>query len=169
VVAGGLALAASITAACGGGNDYETPTRGAATAAASPTAGVVQTQAASPTGAGEPTEAGAETPTGEATVSVGEAGLVDARGLSLYFFANDAVGGGTSACTGQCASAWPPLAASGPLTAGAGVSGELGTMTRADGMEQVTYNGRPLYLFANDQAPGDTNGKDIPNWSLAQP
>lgn len=162
----GLALIAFAAAACGGDDDDETPTQPAATTAAStPT-----TAAAEPTEAvtAAPTAA-EETATADATVSMGAAGLVDSRGFSLYLFANDVADSGASACSGGCASAWPPLTADGALTAGAGVTGELGTITRDDGTTQVTYKGLPLYFFANDTAAGDTNGKDIPNWSLAQP
>jgi hypothetical protein len=37
----------------------------------------------------------------------------------------------------------------------------LGTTTRADGTQQVTYNGHPLYYFMNDKAPGDARGQGI--------
>jgi predicted lipoprotein with Yx(FWY)xxD motif len=52
-------------------------------------------------------------------------------------------------------------------SAGAGVSGTLGTITRDDGTTQVTYNGRPLYHYSGDSAPGDTNG-NYPGWSAAK-
>ena len=170
VTLAGFALIA-FTAACGDDDDGdESPTQTANTPAATAPASTPTTAVAQPTEAAtaEPTTAG-ETATAGATVSAGDAGLVDARGFSLYLFANDSSGSGASACSSGCASNWPPLTADGPLTPGAGVTGELGTITRDDGTAQVTYNGLPLYFFANDQAPGDTNGKDIPNWSLAQP
>jgi predicted lipoprotein with Yx(FWY)xxD motif len=159
-----ISTVALVGAACGGDDDDdETPTAAANTP-------VVTQSAASPTALIEETEPAGETPAAEsATVAVGDAGLVDSRGFSLYLFANDEADSGASACAGQCASAWPPLVVDGEPTAGDGVTGTLGTITRDDGTTQVTYNGLPLYFFANDQAPGDTNGKDIPNWSLAQP
>ncbi len=65
-----------------------------------------------------------------------------------------------STCTGACATAWPPLEASARPTAGSGVkSSLLGTTKRADGSEQVTYNGHPLYTFQGDTASGQTNGQ----------
>ena len=51
-----------------------------------------------------------------------------------------------------------PAAAS---VTGAGVSAELGVITRADGTKQITVAGRPVYLFAGDKAPGDVNGQDV--------
>jgi predicted lipoprotein with Yx(FWY)xxD motif len=39
------------------------------------------------------------------------------------------------------------------------------TAPRDDGGEQVVVNGWPLYFFANDAAPGDTNGQGVgDNW-----
>jgi predicted lipoprotein with Yx(FWY)xxD motif len=95
---------------------------------------------------------------------VGDAGtiLVDAAsGMTVYIFTDDVRDSGTSACTGGCITAWPALTvpAGATPTGGPGVTGTLGTITRADdGSLQVTYNGLPLYFFANDQAPGDLNG-----------
>ena len=37
--------------------------------------------------------------------------LASSRGLTLYYYTEDKPGSGKSACTGSCASAWPPLAA----------------------------------------------------------
>jgi hypothetical protein len=39
------------------------------------------------------------------------------------------------------------------------MSSLLGTTKRADGSEQVTYNGHPLYTFQGDTASGQTNGQ----------
>jgi predicted lipoprotein with Yx(FWY)xxD motif len=95
--------------------------------------------------------------------------LVDARGFTLYTFANDTPGSGASACSGACATNWPPLTAGEP-TAGDGVTGELATIERDDGTTQVTYDGAPLYFFAGDNAPGDTNGHEVGNiWFAATP
>jgi predicted lipoprotein with Yx(FWY)xxD motif len=97
-----------------------------------------------------------------ATVGVASTGLgktlVDAQGRTLYLFKKDS--GTTSACTGACAGAWPPVRANGKPTAGSGANASLlGTTVRSDGARQVTYNGHPLYLFVMDKKPGDTNGQ----------
>jgi predicted lipoprotein with Yx(FWY)xxD motif len=85
-------------------------------------------------------------------------------GLALYVFLPDE--GDTSACTGECAINWPPL--TGDVTAGDGVTGELGTITRDDGTEQVTLGGAPLYYFIGDEAAGDVNGQGLQDkWYLA--
>lgn len=85
--------------------------------------------------------------------------LVDSGGNTLYLFTRDERE--ASNCSGGCAESWPPLAAEGEPTGGDGVdAGRLGTITRGDGGTQVTYNGWPLYNFANDESPGDTNGQN---------
>jgi predicted lipoprotein with Yx(FWY)xxD motif len=86
--------------------------------------------------------------------------LVNSQARTLYLFLKDS--GTTSACTGACAAAWPPLRANGKPTLGSGANASLvGTTTRSDGNPQVTYNGHPLYLYAGDQKPGDTNGQGL--------
>lgn len=84
--------------------------------------------------------------------------LTDGRGFTLYAF--DADKGTTSNCSGACATAWPPDTATGTdPQVGSGVTQSLvGRTTRADGTPQLTYAGRPLYLFKGDSAPGSTNG-----------
>jgi predicted lipoprotein with Yx(FWY)xxD motif len=97
--------------------------------------------------------------------------VAGSTGMTVYTFAKDVANSGTSACTGACPAQWPALtvpAGSTPV-AGAGVTGTLGTITRTDdGTLQVTYDGLPLYFFANDTAPGDTNG-NYTGWSLVKP
>lgn len=84
--------------------------------------------------------------------------LVDGEGMTLYVFDNDT--DQTSTCTGDCAANWPPL--TGEATAGGGADDSLlGSSQRDDGTPQVTYAGRPLYHFAGDQGPGDTNGQAV--------
>lgn len=80
---------------------------------------------------------------------------------TLYVFTKDA--GGKSVCSGDCAAKWPPfvLDAGETVTAGTGVTGTFGTITRDDGKTQVTYQGAPLYYFAADTKAGDVNGQGI--------
>jgi predicted lipoprotein with Yx(FWY)xxD motif len=92
--------------------------------------------------------------------------LVDSQGRTLYLFKADQ--GTKSACTGACAGAWPPLLVTGKPTVGSGVNASLvGTSTRPEGKTQVTYNGHPLYLFAQDQKAGETNGQGVSAFGAA--
>jgi len=85
--------------------------------------------------------------------------VVDSNGMTLYWFAIDTPT--KSNCSGQCATFWPPV--KGPLTAGSGVTGTLGTITRSDGTTQATYDGHPLYTYVGDKSPGQAtgNGKNL--------
>lgn len=99
-------------------------------------------------------------PTGDTnTVIVTESILTDSAGNTLYIFDSDEAG--VSNCGDGCVDIWPPLIVDGDATAGDGVDGTLGTITRDDGTTQVTYNDQPLYFYANDEAPGDRNGDDV--------
>jgi len=103
--------------------------------------------------------------------SVGTMGTIlvaAANNHTVYTFDSDTPG--VSKCTGGCASTWPPVSiASGTTpTGGPGVTGQLGTITRADGSLQVTYKGMPLYFFHSDANPGDTKG-NYTGWSLVKP
>jgi len=113
------------------------------------------------TSTAHPTTTGGKTATIGLT-SEGSLGkiLVDSQDHTLYLFQKDT--GTKSTCTGACAEQWPPLRASGKPVVGAGLSAsKVGTTPRSDGAAEVTYNGHPLYLFAGDQKPGDTNGQGI--------
>lgn len=85
--------------------------------------------------------------------------LVGPNGMTLYYFKKDSAG--VSNCAGSCAAIWPPLTVTSAPTAGTGLTGTLGTIQRSDGTTQVTYNGWPLYYYAADAQPGDTNGEGI--------
>lgn len=95
--------------------------------------------------------------------------LVGADGMTLYIFGRDEEN--VSNCSGPCAINWPPVIVSyGEPSAGAGVGGKLGLITRDDGAQQVTYNGLPLYGWINDQKPGDTTGHGVGgNWFVVEP
>jgi predicted lipoprotein with Yx(FWY)xxD motif len=135
-----IPLAALAVAACGGG--------GSAATAATPK-----------------TTSGASATVGVANSSLGSI-LVNSTGHTLYLFKADS--STSSACTGACATAWPPLVASGTPTAGTGLTAsKLGTITRSGGTHQVTYNGHPLYLFIKDTKPGQTTGQGVTAFGAA--
>ena len=50
-----------------------------------------------------------------------------------------------------------------------GITGQLSTISRADGVTQVSYKGSPLYLFYKDVAVGDATGANVSNWALVKP
>jgi predicted lipoprotein with Yx(FWY)xxD motif len=94
------------------------------------------------------------------TVDVGNTDLgkilVDSKGMTLYLFEADKPN--MSNCSGACQNIWTPLMSSGKATAGSGVNaGMIGSTAQG----QVTYNSWPLYTYAGDQKPGDTNGQNL--------
>jgi predicted lipoprotein with Yx(FWY)xxD motif len=76
--------------------------------------------------------------------------------LSVYLFEAD--NGGKSACSGACATYWPPVVGK-AVAHGQAHAADLGTIARADGSTQVTYNGHPLYYFVKDKDDGDAYGQ----------
>jgi predicted lipoprotein with Yx(FWY)xxD motif len=153
-IIGGCTPAASTTAPTAGPTAAPLATSAATAAAATPgaTTGAAATVEAKPVG------------------SIGTVLVAGSNGMTVYMFTKDTKDSGTSACLDSCATNWPPLsvAAGGAPVAGTGVTGKLGTITRPDGTLQVTYNGKPLYFFANDKAPGDANGV-YTNWEAVKP
>jgi predicted lipoprotein with Yx(FWY)xxD motif len=154
VIAAGLALAA-----CGGSDGT----------------------AASPAGAGVygPTSSTAAPPSPDATatsesahVGTRDTGLgtvlVDGAGRTLYGFTDDATG--TSTCVDACAVAWPPSSVpSAALPAGLDAT-VFSVTTRGDGTFQLKAGKWPLYRFAGDSKPGDTNGQGSGGtWFAAAP
>ena len=132
-------LSALALAACGGGS--------AATASPPPTPSKTTT-----------------TPTQTATIRAANSSLgrilVDSTGRTLYLFKADS--GTTSACSGACAIAWPPLrTGAAPAVAGGVNAALVGTIPRSDGARQVSYNGHPLYTFVKDHKPGDVAGQGV--------
>lgn len=92
--------------------------------------------------------------------------LVDSEGMTLY--ALSAERNGKFICTtSACLGTWHPLT----VPAGSTPKGEvssLSTIKRPEGTTQVTYKGEPLYTFAQDTKPGETNGegfKDVGTWA----
>jgi predicted lipoprotein with Yx(FWY)xxD motif len=174
----GLVLVAFVAAACtSGAAPTSSPTASlSAVASVSATASPATASPAASSGGGRyggGSPAAGSPATGSvvvnmATTTLGPV-LTAANGLTLYVHAGDTAT--SSTCTGGCATAWPPLAvaAGGSATAGAGVTGTLGTLTRADGTTQVTYKGLPLYGWQNDTKPGDVTGQNIAGFTVAKP
>jgi predicted lipoprotein with Yx(FWY)xxD motif len=142
-------------------------------------------------------------PTGPATVSAASrapfgnvlvVGSGAYEGCSLYLLTSDQLHAPTGthyACSdtfnaiGEPCDTflWPALLTDGAPIAGPGVNPSLlGTVTRSDlpglpPVQQVTYNGQPLYRFFLDENVGETDGADLfdpvtsptGTWYLVQP
>lgn len=145
--------AALLLAACGG-----TSTGTAATA--SPSASATPTPS--------PTAGAAPVVLAQSVGTMGTILVAASNNHTVYTFDSDTPG--VSKCSGGCATTWPPLTvpAGTTPTAGPGVTGQLGTITRSDGSLQVTYKGMPLYFFHSDAKAGDTMG-NYTGWSLVKP
>jgi len=92
--------------------------------------------------------------------------IVGGKNMTLYVFDKDVAGSGKSACNGQCARLWPPLEA----TAADSASGHYTIVARDDGGKQWAYDGKPLYYWSKDKAPGDTTGDGVRGvWHIAKP
>lgn len=159
----GLAILALAAALSGCGSST-----GTTPAATSPVAaGTSGSSAASSAAASSTASAAVDLKT--ASSSAGSI-VVDAKGMSLYFFTKDTKDSGTSACTGSCLVQWPPLTTASGSPAAEGVTGKLGTISTPDGKKQVTLNGMPLYYFAKDTKPGDILGQGVGGvWYLSDP
>jgi len=94
--------------------------------------------------------------------------LKNAKDLTLYYFTPDTAT--KVACTGGCASNWPPLlATSGAPTSRPALPGKL-TVLNGDNGNQVLYNGHPLYTYSKDGDAGDAYGQGVGGkWFVATP
>ena len=124
----------------------------AAATPASSVAGATQTSAGAPAAAAGVTVGSTNDP------SLGGF-LTGQNGMTLYVLTKDSAD--TSTCSGTCATNWPPLsaAAGAAITGPAGATAPFATITRSDGIVQVTYNHMPLYYYAGDSKAGDTAGQ----------
>jgi predicted lipoprotein with Yx(FWY)xxD motif len=90
--------------------------------------------------------------------------LVDQNGMTLYTFDRDPEF--QSVCNAQCAASWPPLIAA----TAARRAGHYAIIARDDGRRQWAYRGKPLYLSARDERPGEQAGDGADNlWRVARP
>jgi predicted lipoprotein with Yx(FWY)xxD motif len=140
LAAAGVAAVAMSAAACSSSSSSESAGTGAPSSASASASG----------------SAGSGAALKSATIN-GVSVVTNAQGFTLYSFAPDTAT--TSKCTGACAQIWPPVTTA--ATAGQGVTGKLGTITRSDGSKQVTYDGHPLYTYTADSAPGQAKGNGV--------
>ena len=161
------AALALLTAACGdddGDDSAQTTDAPADTDSAAPTVQPAAEPAAEPAvePAAEPAVEPAVEPAAGAVIGLaaGDLGefVADADGNTLYLFVPD--GQGDSTCYDQCEENWPPIGEVSDVGDGLD-AGLLGTTERTNGDVQATYNGWPLYYFANDSVAGDTNGQGV--------
>jgi predicted lipoprotein with Yx(FWY)xxD motif len=162
-----LAVATALTiAGCGSSNSSSESGSAYGGGSSNSTSTASESSGRSYGGGSESSSAGNSGSASAAVVAVGNAAnvgqvLVDSNGMTLYYFQKDKKGSGKSACSGACASAWPPLTTAGAAKAMSGVqTSMLGTIKRSDGTTQVTYAGWPLYTFVEDKKPGEDNGTD---------
>jgi predicted lipoprotein with Yx(FWY)xxD motif len=166
-----LLIAPLVLAACG--------TAGVASTGASTTPTPVATATPTPIPTATPTPSPSATPAPQPaapSLFVAQnmrlgAVLVNAQRRTLYYFVPER--GGRIVCTGSCTGVWPALlTASMAPTAGAALPGQIGVVARP-GAEQVTYNHWPLYTFAGDSGPDQTNGQGVfgfgGKWFVATP
>jgi len=141
LTAGLTAAAAVVLAACGTGSPADPATSGPATPA------VYQAHA----GAG---------PVAIKTMSTSKGRiLTTAAGLTLYWFAKDTPS--RSDCTGSCAAYWPPVLGKATTAGGTSLPHGFGTIKRAGGQLQATYDGHPLYTYMGDTSAGQLNGNGL--------
>ena len=138
-----------------------------ACAAALAACGAASTSTSSPAdGSG-----GSTTTVSTGTSSLGTV-LVNAQGMTLYYFLPEK-GASVGACNAGCLSTWPPVVVTGTPTAASGVTGTLGTVSITLNGSQVleaTYNSWPLHTYAGDTAAGQTSGQGLDNvWFVAMP
>lgn len=159
-----LVVIALAVVACGdGGGGTTTAAADTTVAPATTPTTAAATTVPTETTAGETTMTETTAASMAMTLTVAESDLgsilVDDGGNTVYLFVPDEQSG-TSSCYDECEANWPPV--TGDISAGDGVDAALlGTTERTDGTVQATYNDWPLYYFANDAAPGDTNGQGI--------
>ncbi|WP_274564406.1 SCO0930 family lipoprotein [Streptomyces spiramyceticus] len=87
--------------------------------------------------------------------------VVDSEGMTVYRFKKDSAWPMKSACTGACLEKWPVVP---PVekndTEGVLKKGFV-VFDRPDGIKQQTIDCWPVYTFAGDAKPGDTNGQGV--------
>jgi predicted lipoprotein with Yx(FWY)xxD motif len=117
---------------------------------------------------GGPTAPPATAPLTTASIN-GSAGFVNTSQRTVYVFDADLATPNASTCTGACTGAWPPVT----VAPGTSLPAPWTSFQRTDGTTQLAYNGRALYTFSGDSAPGQFNGDGLNEfggiWHVARP
>jgi predicted lipoprotein with Yx(FWY)xxD motif len=127
------------------------------TAACGSTVQTVPAREAAPVGV--PSEVDATPGLATAATSLGTVVTMD--GYTLYRFGKDTSDPSKSTCNAECAKAWPPVLGDGQPKLTGVPADKIGTIGRADGSQQLTLNGWPLYRYAKDTKPGETAGEGV--------
>ncbi len=92
----------------------------------------------------------ATTPDGHRVLAIEGDPTIDPFALVVYTYSRDS--GHERTCTGSCARVWVPvLTTSSPHVKGGVARSEVGMLKLPDGSRQVTYDGRPLYLYSKER------------------
>jgi predicted lipoprotein with Yx(FWY)xxD motif len=127
------------------------------TAACGSTVQTVPAREAAPVGI--PSEVEATPGLATSTTSLGTVVTMD--GYTLYRFSKDTTAPSKSTCNAECAKTWPPVLGDGQPKLTGVPADKVGTIGRADGSQQLTLNGWPLYRYAKDTKPGETAGEGV--------
>jgi predicted lipoprotein with Yx(FWY)xxD motif len=155
----GLGSLVLLLAACGGSSsssnsasstDQATVAGSSATAQATNTGGSASPKAGT-TGGPQPSSGAVSFPPVGTTVMVVQKSaigyvLAEANGQVVYTYGKDTKGGAPT-CTGSCATAWPAVTGTPKAGPADTFPGTFGVVKGAGGVEQITYNGMPLYRF----------------------
>jgi predicted lipoprotein with Yx(FWY)xxD motif len=154
-VAAGLAALAACSSSSSSSSSAPSsaPATSAPATSSAPATGASATGSAA-AGSGSASGAAAATAEGLKTATIGGVTvLTNAKGFTLYSFAPDTAT--KSACSGACATAWPPQAAT------ATAKSPYTTIKRSDGTTQLVFSGHPLYTFTGDTSPGTASGNGV--------
>ncbi len=144
-------LAAAVVGLAACGSSSSTGSSGSSGTSGS---GASSTQSSAPAAAPTASATGIKTMT-----TTGGTVLATAQGFTIYWFAPDTAT--KSVCNGQCAVFWPPVIGTPTAASGTTLTGKWGTIKRADGQLQATYDGHPLYVFKSDGAAGQDTGNGL--------
>ncbi|MEU4677072.1 hypothetical protein [Micromonospora sp. NPDC023737] len=96
--------------------------------------------------------------------------VLDGQGFTLYRFDRDSSSPSRSNCTEGCLLEWLPVLANEKIKFDNLDPAKLGAVARADGSQQVTVGGWPVYRFAEDKVPGQISGQGTDGlWFVVAP